>query len=203
MAALQKQQPAARPNEQAKHKGPPDMFEDPTGFAEYIVRQNEARFEAFQQQQRNERVQASMETAEKTHGDAFKQAFTALTSLDASNPRNRAFVAEIVARPNPGEAIVAWHKRSELQRRIGADPDAYERQLIEKARKDALEDPEFLKTVFERARSDASTGNDGRPRSQVRLPQSLARTAGNNTRLSSDRDVFDGSESAIADSAWN
>ena len=202
MAALRGQQ-QPKPGDQPKADAIPDVFENPQGYAEYVIKQAEARVQASEQRARDERINASMAAAEARHGDTFKQAFAAITSLDTNNPDNRAFVQRLTSAPNPGEAVVAWHKRTQVLRQIGNDPDAYQRRIAEDARKALMEDPEFKRSLIEGMRSDASTGNNGQPRTAVRMPPSLARTSGNNTRAPNDLEIFDGSERATFDSAWN
>lgn len=205
MAALRGQQP--KPAEQARPEAPPDLFENPQAYAEYVERKAEARVAAFQQQMRDQHINASMEGAKARHGEAFDQAFSALTNLDARNPDNKAFVQRLISAPNPGEAVVAWHKRNTVLRQIGNDPDAYQRRIAEDARKAEREalmnDENFKRSLIEGMRTDASTGNNGQPRNHVRLPPSLARTSGSNTRAPNDLEIYDGSERATFDSAWN
>lgn len=203
LAAIQRgQQPAPKPAEPPKPEVPPDLFENPQAFAEYIVRQNDAKIAAMQQQVRAERINMSMEMARSRHGETFDAAFTALRSLDPSIPDNRALVQSLTNQPNPGEAVVTWHKRNQALREVGDDPAAYKAKIAEETRKALAADPEFRKQLLESLRAEAVTGDNGQPRTAVRLPPSLGRTPGNNTRAPNDLDIFDGSPEAIFNSAW-
>ncbi len=197
----QGQQP--KPAEAPKPAEVPDLFEDPNAFVNHLQKGFDAKLQALTQQIREDRINASMELAKSRHGETFDAAFNSLKSLAASSPDNRAIVQRMVESPNPGEAIVSWHRRNETLREVGDDPSAYKAKVAEETRKALMADPEFRKQLVEELRGEAMTGDNGRPRTAVKLPQSLARTSGNNTRSPNDLEIFDGSERATFDSAWN
>lgn len=203
LLALQRQQAQPpKPAETVKPETPPDLFENPTAFAEHLQKGVQAELAAMRQQMQNERINLSMENARSRHGETFDGAFTAIRKLDPSNPDNRALVQRLAASPNPGEAMVAWHKRNEALREVGDDPTAYKAKIAEDTRKALMADPEFRKQLLEGLRAEAATGDNGQPRTTVRLPQSLNRAAGNNTRSPNDLELFDGSDQAIFESAF-
>lgn len=220
MAALRQQQPKPadqpKPAEPPKPDAPPDMFENPTAWAEYLrngvkadvaaaTKAEVAAVQTAMQQQMHEyRVNASMEAAQARHGDTFVKAFAALQSFARDgSPDGRALAQRLTTAPNPGEAVVAWHKRNETLRRVGDDADAYEAKLREDTRKALMADPEFRKTLVEGLRAEAMIGDQGAPRTTVRLPASLNRASGGNTRAPNDLDVFDGSDRAVFDGAFS
>ena len=203
LAAIQKQQPAQpKPAEAKAPEGPPDLFEDPKGFAEYMKRANESQVRELAQRLDNQRVENSLQVAHARHGDAFTAAFQAVTKLDPNNEDNRNLVRRMYVAPNPGEALVAWHKRNEALREVGTDPAAYKARIAEETRKALMADPEFRKQFIEELRGEAEVGDNGRPRTTLKLPASLNRAPGGNTRSPNDLEIFDGSEQATFNSAW-
>lgn len=192
-----------KPADAPKPDAPPDLFENPTAFADFLRNGVKSELAAMQQQMREDRINASMESAKARHGETFVKAFTALQSVARDGTHDgRALAQRLTSSPNPGEAVVAWHKRSETLREVGDDPVAYRAKVAEDTRAALMKDPEFRKQLLTELRADAMAGEDGRPRTQTRLPPSLNRAAGGNTRAPNDLDAFDGSETAIFGSAF-
>lgn len=200
LAAVQKGQATPKAAEPEKPKVP-DLFEDPNAFAEHLNKSVQDRFDAFQRQQREREVNASIDSARTRHGETFANAWKALETLPKS-PETVQLVQRLEASPNPGEAIVSWHKRNQAAREVGDDLDGYKARIAEETRKQLAADPEFRKELLASLRGDAEIGDQGRPRSTVRLPPALARAAGGNGRGLNDDSVLDGSDQAIAESAW-
>jgi hypothetical protein len=203
-----RQQP--RPADQPKHDAPkpadapPDLFENPTAFAEFLRNGVKSELAAMQQQMREDRINASMESAKTRHGDTFVKAFTALQTVARDgSPDGRALAQRLTASPNPGEAVVAWHKRTETLREVGDDPTAYKAKIADDTRKSLMADPDFRKQLLDNLRAEAMTGDNGNARTTTRLPASLNRAAGGNTRAPNDLEIFDGSDQATFDSAFN
>jgi len=203
LLALQRQQPSAPPAKPEEPVKAPDLFEDPNAFAEHLRGGMKSELDALRKELRDQQVNASIEEARSKHGQTFEDAFGALKGLDYRNPDNIALVKRMEAAPNPGEAIVSWHKRNQAIRTVGDDLDAYNARIADETRKSLMADPEFRKELLASLRGEALTGDQGRPRTAVKLPGSLARTPGSNTRAPNDLEIFDGSESAIAASAWS
>ncbi len=180
----------------------PDLFEDPTAFINHLQKGFDAKLAAVNQQIKDQRINISMELSRTRHGETFDAAFGALKSLDANNPDNRQLVQRLIDAPNPGEAVVTWHKRNEALREVGDDPTAYKAKIAEDTRKALMADPEFRKQLVAELRGEAMTGDNGRPRTTVKLPASLNRAGGNNARAPNDLEIYDGSESATFSSAW-
>jgi hypothetical protein len=199
--ASQRQTPQPKP-EETKPEATPDLFEDPTAFVNHLQKGFDAKLAAVNQQIKDQRINISMELSRTRHGATFDAAFGALKSLDANNPDNRQLVQRLIDAPNPGEAVVTWHKRNEALREVGDDPTAYKAKIAEDTRKALMADPEFRKQLVAELRGEAMTGDNGRPRTTVKLPASLNRAGGNNTRAPNDMEMFDGSESATFNSAW-
>lgn len=179
----------------------PDFFEDPAGFLAAQTKPLTEQVGRLQQQLVAQRVETSMEIAHSKHGDAFAKAFDAVQKLDPQNPDDQMTVRRIYGSPNPGEALVAWHKRNEALRVVGDDPSAYAEKVRAETRDALMKDPEFRKSLLDSLRAEASQGADGKPNTITRLPRSLNGAAGGNRREASDT-MLDGSDQAIAESAW-
>jgi len=197
-ASLRAPAKAAEPAAEAKV---PDFFEDPAGFIGAQTKPLLDTVSQLQQQLASQRVETSMAIAHSRHGDAFAKAFEAVNKLNPQNPDDRAIVQRIYANPNPGEALVTWHKRNEALREVGDDPGKYKERIAAETREALMKDPEFRKALLADLRAEASTGADGKPRTEVRLPKSLNGAAGGNRR---DATVvqYDDNDQAIAEAAW-
>jgi hypothetical protein len=207
MAFLQRQQMQAAQPKPAEADKPqvPDLFENPTAFAEYLRTQAQADVNALREQMRQDRLNASSEMARAKYGETYDAAYKAVSSLNPNDPGSKALVQGILSAPNPGEALVSWHRRNETLREVGEDPAAYKARVADETRKALIADPEFRKQILEGMRSDAERArdDDGQPRSTFRIPPSLQRVAGGNGRAPDDMHGFDGSESAIFNSAFS
>ena len=202
LAAISKQQQPVAPKAEAeKPAGPPDLFEDPKAFAEYVANASRAQLEQVRSQMDAQRVEMSLSLAHQKHGEAFQAAYQAATKLDPNVQENKDLVQRMWRSPNPGEALVSWYKRNEALREVGDDPTAYKAKIAEETRQALANDPEFRKQLLEGLRAEAETGDGGKPRTVTRLPASLSRAAGGN-HLRSDLADSDNSKSAIFDSIF-
>ncbi|HWV45022.1 MAG TPA: hypothetical protein VN039_03170 [Nitrospira sp.] len=202
-AQQQTQQPRVEPAK-TEPETPPDIFEDPKGFAEYLQKGPKSALEQMERRFEEMRINNSMSMARVKHGETFDAAFQAFVEAGKSgDPEARVLGQRILKSSDPGEGVVQWHRRNETLRRVGSDPDAYEAKIKEDATKALMQDPNFRKQVIDELRAEAETGDNGRPRTTVKLPPSLNRAAGNNRSMAGDRSAFDGSDSAIFDSAFN
>ena len=202
-ALRQQQRPAEQPKPaEIKPDAPPDMYESPQAYSDYIDKRVEARLQARDQRMEEMRINASMQMAKDRHGDTFVKAFTALQSAAQSSSDGRALAERMTSSLNPGEAVVAWHKRTETLREVGDDPAAYKARIAEDARTALMNDPEFRKKLVAEMRADAMAGDDGTPRTQTRLPASLNRASGGNIRAPIDPGILDGSDRAVFDGAF-
>lgn len=202
LAALQRgQQAPPKAAEAPKPEVPPDLFENPNAYAEYLKREALQPVEQLRRQMDEQRINMSMAFAQRSHGPAFDAAFNALKTLPQI-PDNVALVRRVISSPDPGEEVVRWHKRNEVIREVGDDPASYKARIADETRKAMLADPEFRKQMLADLRADAQTGDNGHPRTETRLPGSLARATGGNSRAPNDLDQFDGSDQATFASAW-
>lgn len=181
----------------------PDIFEDPKGFIDHITKGFEAKLSVRDQQLAAQRVETSMAIAHSSHKETFEKAWGAINQLNPNDPDARVVVQRIYAAPNPGEALVAWHKRNQTLAEVGDDPAAYRARVAEETRAALLKDPEFRKQLIADLRGEAAAGDNGTPRTETRLPRSLARASGSN--LGAERGDPQGredSDQAVADAAW-
>jgi hypothetical protein len=191
---------AAYENEQRRQSQPerqeapqrPDMFSDPEGWA--------AHQRAEIAQEMNARhVNAALNEAHEEHGEAFVAAYRALTSMNPHDPMARAIVQRVWDAPNPGRALMNWHKAERVRQEIGNDPDAWlERKLEER-----LANPETRRETLARLRGEAMQGDGGRPRTQTRLPKSLngASGGGGRGRREADPELYNDSDGSVFDYA--
>jgi hypothetical protein len=196
--ALQPQQDKQQQEEQA-----PDIFADPEGYRQFMDRkiagmgeQSNARLDAL-------RVEMSMQGAHERHGEAFNEAYKAVTSLDKNNPNDVQTVRRIWASPNPGRALISWHNQVKTLREVGDDPAAYRSKIETETREKLLNDADFIKGVMEKMRETAETGNNGRPRAITRVGStpSLNSARGGGSGQIPDRRHIDGSEAGIFEAA--
>jgi len=193
-----------KPAEPPAPKAAPDIFEDPKGFVEHITQGFQSELSKRDAQLENSRVETSMAIAHAFHKDTFEKAFEAINKLDPRNPDDRATVQRIYKAPNPGDALVNWHKRSQTLAEVGDDPTAYRERVAKETREALMKDPEFRKALVAEMRGEAAQpGPDGSPRTTTRLPGSLRRAAGSNLGAERiDHREADDSEQAVADAAW-
>jgi len=181
----------------------PDIFEDPKGFAEHLQKGFRAELSARDAQLANLRVENSMAIAHGLHKETFEKAWSAVNALNPTDPDARATVQRIYASPNPGEALVNWHRRETTRAEVGDDVVAYRERVAKETRESLLKDPEFRKALLADMRGEAANGDDGRPRTTTRLPKSLNGAQGSNVGTGRvDATAGDGSDQSIADSAW-
>jgi hypothetical protein len=187
VAQFQRQQQATQ--------APPsiDPVLDPQGFAKQV--REELRAE-FVEQQRSSRLETNLEMAHLRHGDRFERAYEAL--IVEGQRGNNQLVRQLVAQPNPGEAIVRWFSSNELMRETGGDLAGFR----QREREALLNDPEFLAQAAERARSYAQGGGGQPPRTVTRMPPSLAKATGSSSGESPEGQL-DGSDDGIFAYALN
>jgi hypothetical protein len=192
-----------KPMEATKPEVIPDIFEDPTGFAKHLQKGFQDELARRDAQLSNLRVENSMAIAHKFHKDAFEKAWSAVNALNPQDPDARQTVQRIMASPDPGEALVNWHKRNETLAIVGDDPTKFVEKTRAELRESLLKDPEFRKQLLAEMRGEATNGADGQARNVTRLPRSLAAVGGSNGGVDRiDPNAFDGSPQAIAESAW-
>ncbi len=184
-------------------KAAPDIFENPTGFVDHLQQTFQSELAKRDQALQQIRVENSFAVAHAVHKDAFEEAMGAINKLNPENPDDRAIVQRIYASPNPGQAVVSWHKRNKTLQEVGDDPNAFKERIAKETRESLKNDPDFRKQLLAELRGEAlNGGNDGQPRTTNRLPRSLARAGSNVGAARSDPRDSDDSDQAVADSAW-
>ena len=188
----QQQRAAQQPQQQQL----PDPVLDPAGYTRAV--QEGLRAE-FAQKQMSDRLEMNLELTHAVHGETFEKAFEAVCAEGQRG--NNKLVRELVSQPNPGRAIIAWHRQQEVLRMVGGDPEAFTKKM----REDLLNDPKFLAEANERARAmatgqvPAAQNGQQRPNTVVRLPPSLSRATGSDDVPLT---ATDGSESALFANAF-
>jgi hypothetical protein len=197
LEALERDRSApARPAERAATEEEPDVFADPQGFKNSIV-------DAVTRQARLDRVETTFAEAHEEHGKVFETAYAAMTSLDKTNAQDRATVQRIAAAPNPGRALLRWHREQEARREIGDVTTFRERE-----REKLLKDPETRKQLLRELRREAEGRDDDEPdeprarNAKRNLPSLNSGTRGG-TRRGRDQDpgLYDDSEESVFDHA--
>jgi hypothetical protein len=181
----------------------PDIFEDPKGFTEHLQKGFQTELNKRDTQLANQRVETSMAIAHAFHKDTFEKAFESINKLSPNNPDDRVVVQRIYSSPNPGEALVSWHKRNETFARVGDDPAKFEENIRNQTREALMKDPEFIKQIVAAARGEAARGDNGQARTVTRLPKSLSGASGSNLGAErGDPHQYDDTDQAVAESAW-
>jgi len=166
----------------------PDIFADPDAWAR---RQREE----IERSLTERHVNSSFSETAEEHGEAFTEAFRALTSQNPQDPAARAQVQRIWNAPNPGKALMRWHNEQQVLREIGGDPQAYERKVAQRL----LEDPDYRRELTQALSGDARAAGRSRVERAIergtgevdsktvrRLPPSLNSTSGGAAHRSRD-----------------
>lgn len=159
----------------------PDIFEDPQGYTASIEQR-------FDQRVRQLEQNFSFRLAHGKHGQDFETAYQAL--VREGEIGNRQTVQAILASPDPGEAMMRWHRQSSLYEKTGGDLDKFLQSHTDKL----LQDEAFLTKAAEaiRARANGSQPNGQRPASIVQLPPSLNKVPAAASAVDGDNDMSDG-----------
>ncbi len=203
--ALRQQQNAQPQNQQqvVTPDKPPDLYEDPQGYAEWVRKSFQNDLAMRDRRMEEMRIQTSMENAHARHGDAFAKAYETLVTLPKTQD-NIELGQRLLRMPNPGEALFQWHKRNEVLRQVGDDPEKYRSSIEEETRKSLMSDENFRRQILEELRSEAMTGDGARPRNTVRLPKSLNGAPGSNAGMrDGEPRHLDNSDQAIFDRVMN
>ncbi len=184
----QQQQPRREPEQPQK----PDMFADPDGYEAWLIGQVRQQFDA---QSQDRMLNMSMSFAHEMYGEEFEEAYQALNVLDPQSTRDRQVVQQIARAPNPGIALMKWHRNREVIQNLGDNPAAYieaevERRLAERLDGGARQQPR---------QQPVGGVRRGAP-VQRRVPPSLNGASGSGTqRPRVDPRGVDGSEGAVFD----
>lgn len=203
----QPQQPQAQAPAQVQAPQKPDMFADPEGYENWVIAEAERRAEAKidarfsrqteQQQQREmERVNGALHAAATgERGFEFHPAFQKLTSQDARDPKVRQLVQSIYTAPDPGKALFDWWDnegggqdfRDQVAERLGF--------LEPQAPRGRQQQREPMREARHETRLPGQA-------SRSRLPSLNSAHGGGGRQQVVDPEMYDGSESSIADYAF-
>jgi len=185
---LQSQQ---QPPEQPAAPLKPDPVLDPEGYERYMMAALEQRYTV-------RRIEETFAAQHEALGKDFETAYVELQKLNPNNPVDKATGHRIYTSPDPGKALMKWHREQTALREMGGDPAAYRQRL----RDELVNDPDMVKAVLARLREQGEEGRPGAPRNITRLPPSLARARGG----SSAKEVLsaaDNTDEAVFDYAMN
>lgn len=168
----------------------PDLITDPDGFAEYIRQDTESRGSEIERAVQRRLVDMTFEDAAEQFGDEFETAFATLRAeVREGDSRTR---DRIVNAPNPGKALMRWHRQNAAMHEVGGDLGAYRERVLE----EAMENPEFRQRFEARLRGEATRNGNGSGRPTVTGLPSLNRATGSGSaaresnRWESDRELF-------------
>jgi len=105
---------------------PPDPYTDPEGFTQFHVNRVQAQME-------DRLLHISESNARRSHGDAIVNEALEMAKKAGDPSYFNRF-------PDPWGALVEWGKRQKSLAKIGPDPDAYEKQVEERATAKILAD---------------------------------------------------------------
>lgn len=162
----------------------PDQFASPEDYNAYWENRLQQQQYQFQQAIRATQAENSLARAHEKYGEVFERGYEAV--LERANQGDRHAAQMIANSPNPGEAIVQWYRREDTLQKVGTDPEAYTKKVLE----DALKNPEFLAKAIEAAKGVAQA----QPSQQIKLPPSLNKAPSASTRSN---DVDPLSDSAL------
>lgn len=200
------QQP--QPKVEAKEDPRPDKFADPDGYDAW----NDRRLEKAVAAVRDELSAAqtgfttrlfdmNMAAAHEVHGEKFEAAYKALALAITHGPEGQQARDRVFASPNPGGALMQWHRNQETLREVGGDPVAYRQKVADETRAALLKDPEFRKQLLDGMKAEANgegNGNSPQPRNVTRLPSLNGRPGGSAERSH----VSDGSDVGLFNAAF-
>jgi hypothetical protein len=183
---------------------PPDQFENPQGYTEWMIQRQERSNAQTRQLLQTMRFQNSMDIARAVHADKFGKAWDAVNKLDAKNPEELAVAQKIYNATDPGGELLKWHARQEALRVVGDDPEKYRQTVTNEVREAMKNDPEFRKQFIDELRAEASGERSSKPARHItRLPKSLNGATGQGSiREKADPDLYDNSEQSVWNSAW-
>jgi hypothetical protein len=183
---------------------PPDQFENPAGYTEWMIRRQDRVNAENRQMLGVMRFQNSVDINRAVHGEKFTKAWDAINKLDARNPADLAEAQRIFNAADPGGEILKWHSRQETLRVVGDDPEKYKAAIATEVREAMKNDPAFRKQILDELRAEATGENESRPRRHVtRLPKSLNGAQGQGLiREKADPDLYDDSDQSVFNSAW-
>lgn len=203
LQATNRQAPAQQTTERTDEPAAsPDLFEDPKGFIDDLKGYFHSELSKRDQMLAAQRVETSFAIAHGFHKETFDEAYQAINKLNPNDPDDRSTVQRIYKSPNPGEALVNWHRNRKALSEIGPDVEGFRARTRQAVRDELIKDPEFRKELLASLRTEAGTGDNGNPRTVIRPPRSLNGAQGSNLRGGNDASQFDDSDQAVAESAW-
>lgn len=154
----------AQQQQQRQQPEAPDIFENPAAYTSHLE-------STFAQKMREQELNFSLRLAHREYKQEFEEAYAALERRGQMG--DAATVQSVVNSPDPGEAIVRWHRQQKLYEQTGGNLDAW----MQKQREQLLNDPAFLAQAVEKVRASTNGGTQHGQRPNVQLPPSLNKVA--------------------------
>lgn len=145
LAEMERQQQEAKRSQEP----PPNLYDDPQGYQSYFDRQVQERVQSIEQKINARFVDASFVRQRETNPEAFGKAWESLQQADRQGDPA---VTRIINAPDPGFALMAWHRERDALSQINGDLEGF----LAKQREAWMADPETRKQVFAAAREEAA-----------------------------------------------
>ncbi len=167
-----------RQRQSTEQDDPPDMLADPDGYRAYLDETVSGRVKNVEQLVHARFIDMTLADQVEANGkEAVDKAVDDfVASVGKGGSKDPTTFAQVTRAPNPGKALMRWHRQRAAMSEIGDDLDGYKKKL----RDQFLDDPEFRKSAMERWRDQANGGggSGGYGSSNVTDLPSLNRTPG-------------------------
>ena len=156
------QQPAPQNEPDQEQVGAVNLWDDPDAFMAGFEKRVNGQIQEVQ-------LRANLQAYQAIHGETFMDAFNTLLQSGDQDAAGK-----VLAAPNPGQAVLDWHKQHRLLSETGGDIDAYKSKLLDQI----FEDPETLKKLGQKLAAQNGSGNGagsaGGNKPIIDLPPSLS-----------------------------
>ncbi len=148
---------------------PPDPVYDPAGYRAFVAEAMQGQVKGVEQMVRDRMIDMTFAEQHEQHGKTFEEAYSGLQQAKAHNDPE---FDRIINAPNPGKALMKWHRNQVAMNEVGGDLDGF----LARKRDEWLKDPKVREQVIQQAREEAN-GSSGRSSNVTDLP-SLNRAPG-------------------------
>lgn len=187
-----------QPQQQRQPEQVPDLYTDPQGFVNHIT----SRFGNELAQRDNVlahmRIENSLQIARAVNGDDFDSAYRSAQEMGRQDPQT---LQRIIQSPDPGRALMDWHRRESTLREVGPDPIAYRERLTQ----EILSDPRVRQQILADLRQQAAGRGSApgqRSSTTIRLPPSLSSAGGRSASPQLDADLYNNSDESVFEHAF-
>lgn len=185
--------------QQPKANQEPDMFADPEGWRAWNQQQTMQALAQVREESVRNVTNMNLAFTQDRYGEKFDAAYQAIIQAAQVDPGAKLEIQRALNSPNPGAAIMRWHRDRETLNLVGSDPEAYRKKVADETRAALLADPEFRKEMLAGLRSEGANGN---ARHVTRLPKQIPSLNGASGAGRNERVVGSGSEQELYDDAF-